>query len=122
VRLLDKVDLQQAPDVKLVLEHERIFKLMKGLMSTSPVPPKVSTVDYKWLRAVPTNQFTGLHTGRYLFVLHCFREKTSTYFALFRYRSSLHGLLCPVNADLLDSFGRHTCTSRDSSCSTRLQY
>lgn len=66
IRLLDKIDLQAEIPVKSVLEHDRLFWLMKLLMIDNDLmlnQVTVSTVEYKWLRAVPTGKFTGLHTG-----------------------------------------------------------
>lgn len=75
VRLLDKVELQAEPHVRQVLEDDVLFDLYKrlylagsaleeGMMRTdNSTYPGTATSNYKWLRAVGTGLFTGVHTG-----------------------------------------------------------
>lgn len=64
VGLLTALELHMEPEVQLVLEHDRLFWLMKSLMSgIDDAHCPIATVEYKWLRAVPTGKFTGIHVG-----------------------------------------------------------
>lgn len=56
VGMLGKMTITHDPRVLAVLESPRLFELYRGLMGAD-----VITFDYKWLRAVGNEQFTGAH-------------------------------------------------------------
>eukprot|EP00854_Cymbomonas_tetramitiformis_P004196 gene4196-5172_t len=65
-----KNDLTHSPQVLGVVENGELRRLFDGLFATSeqaaPEPPYAAasasiTFDYKWLRAVPPNAYTGAH-------------------------------------------------------------
>ncbi|KAJ3359861.1 hypothetical protein HDU91_004783 [Kappamyces sp. JEL0680] len=49
------------PTIMQVLEHERLLHLTEILLSSSAAPSQIVPVPFKWLRAVGTGLFTGLH-------------------------------------------------------------
>ncbi|KAL8290143.1 hypothetical protein RQP46_003082 [Phenoliferia psychrophenolica] len=58
--LLDRLDLQNDPEIASVLEHPFLRNVM-SLLLDAPDPTAVQTHPYKWMRAVGPNLFTGPH-------------------------------------------------------------
>ncbi|KAJ3333285.1 hypothetical protein HDU76_009772 [Blyttiomyces sp. JEL0837] len=60
--LLDRQDLTHNPTILHLLTHPTIYNLLSTLYKTDG--SKILTLDYKWLRAVPTSLNTGPHLDR----------------------------------------------------------
>lgn len=58
--LLDRQDIAYDPRVRRVLEHPRIVSFFRNLFDCE----HVATTRYKWLRAVKTGKYTGVHIDR----------------------------------------------------------
>ncbi|CAL8463391.1 g2925 [Coccomyxa elongata] len=59
IGLIRRQDLAAAETVRRVLEHHKIYNLLRRLLGQEVVTP-----EFKWLRAVGTGQFTGVHSDR----------------------------------------------------------
>jgi hypothetical protein len=65
IRLLDKVDLHADANILQVLEDDNLFQIYQHIYCAGQglEYEGTATLQYKWLRAVGTGLFTGIHTG-----------------------------------------------------------
>lgn len=97
--LLARQDLAATPLVSAVLEAPELFALMRGLFEDTDI----ITSGYKWLRAVASSEFTGLHTDR-VFLGRGTSRLLTAWLPLGAISPSLGSLLVAAGSHRLDPF------------------